>query len=194
MASGEGDHRLCPCRSVLEPEMFMLGQARAKSPVDNSACGPGDHSCGACRPAQQLSRRVMGWLPYRSCCVQSAPSEFTDPTGRQGHLAPYKHHRFPLCLAPSLLGFPKCLYRDGRVGVAVRWQTTLKGHSSALHKFSELCPGEQRKAATKQEEGLASQPLCTARRKRTEQPPHTPEKRWDKERPQGMSAHFLHAF
>lgn len=70
----------------------------------------------------------------------------------------------------------------------------IKEHSSALRKFSELCPGEQRKAVTEQEEGLASQPLCTARQKRTEQTPRTPEKRWEKERPQGMSAHFLRAF
>ena len=81
--------------------MFMLGQARAKSPVDNSACGPGDHCCGAFRPAQQLSRRVMGWLPDRSCCVQSAPSRVYRPDRKAG---PLSSLQTPLVL--SLLGSP----------------------------------------------------------------------------------------
>lgn len=120
--------------------MFMLGQARGKSHVGDSASGGlGNHGCGAFRPTQQLPRRVMGLLLH--CCVICTIWFPTDATN-------FIFARLPASEAFQTV--PSCLwgnlpYRD----------TALLPPSSPS---SQGCALEsQRQAESKQEEGMASQ-------------------------------------
>lgn len=83
--------------TAVKGQMFTLEQARENPTWATLPCGLRGPLCGIDRSTQQL--------PY--CCMQSAPSEFTDPTHWWGHLVSYKHHRIHLCQAPCLHGFPE---------------------------------------------------------------------------------------